>query len=360
MKKLPDTNKVISVAKKNNLYLIIAEKDLKGRYPEIEKLCKNNIFVIEGQAVTGQGFWETLYKRYKLKNLIIKEISKISIPALTSDPIFISNSEGYIAKNIIENIIEKNPAANIVCLQHGMFVIERRKWIKIARLLISFVTKNIIKFDCIGSGIINKNINYYIVYNNLYKKQIIEQGIDPDKVIVSTETLKGKEFWNRKLKKKVCNDSIVLLLQPLSALGLITQENEIELLDQLISALSKSYQKVYIKQHPYKDISNLKLETNCIYINQSISDMATSVDTAISFFSEALHELEYLGVNTIALYDERIKVKKSIYQQFRNTGVLKNGKIKIIGKRIVDFDYYQNDVQIEDVIEYIKKHSNNE
>jgi predicted transcriptional regulator len=84
-------------------------------------------------------------------------------------------------------------------------------------------------------------------------------------------------------------------------------------------------------------------------VSASITELASAAGNAISFFSEALHELEYLGLNTFAVYDERINTSIDIYKQFQCTVTLKNGLIVKKWERACQNKYYQSEISLSDL-----------
>lgn len=328
---------------------VIVERDLKGRCRDVESLCGSKVHVIDFQTISGLNIFSTLIKRYRHAKSLLGQLDKIATSIIDEDIIFLSNTEGYIAKNLVERIRSLNSNVVIVSLQHGMFMIERNIYRRSVRAFLSKLTKTISGVHLIGDGIYNKNVNCYVVYNEKYKQEIVLSGCDAKNVFVSTETLKGIDFWSKQTVQNGNEDAIIFLLQPLSALGLMTQSDEMLLINSLISELTKSYNKIYIKQHPYKTIEGIDVSEKCEFVSASITELASAAGNAISFFSEALHELEYLGLNTFAVYDARINTSIDNYKQFQCTVTLKNGLIVKKRERACQNKYYQSEISLSDL-----------
>lgn len=342
MKRLADMNTIDNNHAIKPAFIIV-ERDLQGRYPDVEKFCCDKVHVIDIQTILGFNIFTTIYQRFKSSKFVRKKIDLIPESIINSKVIFLSNTEGYIAKNLVEKIRKENSDAVIISLQHGLFLLDHGVAHRLKKYFLSILTKMIAGIDLIGGGFVNRKVDFYVVYNNEYKSQLVAAGCNPSRIIVSTETLKGLCFWRRQKITGLNSDSIIFILQPLSALGLLPKEDEIKLVNGLIEILSRSYKHIYIKQHPYRDVAGICINDNCHIVSESLITLANVANNAISFFSEALNELEFLGLNVYAVYDKKIKVKKCIYNQFRSTVMLQQGELVEISTSKSADEYYQSE-----------------
>ena len=295
--------------------LLVLEQDLKNRYQYIENNFADEKIILNLTNVTKTNYLVTLWDRYKNTKHLLAEYQRIKNRISTFEIILFSNSEGYIASNIISWIHRDFPNIIKVSLQHGFFI-ENKETVfkKFSNLIIKFISG----FYLIGSGLYNPTINKYIVYNSYYKSNLVKLGVKNDDVIISSYYLKGETFYSSKnVYQNITRNNAIFLLQPLSELGLISKEFELELVMWVISKLSKKYGNVYIKQHPYKDIKFPNLPSNCIIVSQNLFELASKASIAFSFFSVALIELDYLGIQSVAIQHNKINTDKKIYDFFK-------------------------------------------
>jgi hypothetical protein len=321
--------------------LLILEQNLTDRYPYIEDNFSDEKIVLNLTNILRSTVFATLRDRLDNIQNILAEYKRIKGRIGSFDVILFSNSEGYIAANIIRWINRDFPNITKVSLQHGFFVIEPPpKYKRFASLIIRTLTR----YELIGSGLYNRSIEKYIVYNSYYRSLLVSFGVSHKDVIVSSFYLKGKEFFTSKnLYCDVIENNAILLLQPLSKLGMTSKEFEIELISWAIKNLSEKYDNVFIKQHPYSSITITDLPENCLIVSSSPFDLARHATIAFSFLSATLIELDYLGVKAVAIYHKNIKANYKAYNFFRF--------ISDYNDPYYALEYRKNNEEIEDFYE---------
>ena len=96
------------------------------------------------------------------------------------------------------------------------------------------------------------------------------------------DTDKAKDAKNSNERKY---QSIIFFLQPLYESGITDIETEFYLHSSVISLLSRVYEKVYIKQHPYQKVRIDNTENNIEFISSNINDYLSIADCITSYFS---------------------------------------------------------------------------
>ncbi len=297
--------------------LLVLEKDLEGRFPSIEKFCKTSTYVLNIQNKIRQNLTETVLVRYESGPLLREAYKQVASEVLQADVIFLSNSEGYIAKNVAAWLKRDKPDIKIVALQHGLFLLPRRRFrcfaINLANRLFNLFT-GVAYF---GVGFVAEHVDFYIVYNSNYKKDLINASVDAARIFVSSVVLKELDPISRSADISRLSHTCLFLLQPLSALGILSPQDEHHLIARVISWAAKKYERVLIKQHPYAQIRLGVMPPNCSIVDEPVRLLAGKAGVAISFFSAALNEMDYYGLHTIAVFSKLFKVRSEVYDLFR-------------------------------------------
>jgi hypothetical protein len=237
------------------------------------------------------------------------------------------------------------PNIILLLLQHGIFSIENNRKKGALIFCLNKLTESMMDYSMAGKGFINNCIDYYIVYNQYYKSQLINYGVSDGRIIVSSLFLKGEKFFRNSTSYRVHKKNALFLLQCLSALGITDRKTEVELIDAIVGWLSKQYDIVLLKQHPYCNIELTFIPNNCRFVEGEISEIAKECGTAISFFSEALLECEYLGLRTIAIKSKSLKVRPEIYELFESVADIKeDGSLLVSSNTRVFSKYYESEI----------------
>lgn len=297
--------------------LLILEKDLEGRFPIIEKFCKTSTYVLNIQNKIRQSLIETVLARYESGPLLREAYKQVASEVLQADVVFLSNSEGYIAKNIAAWLKRDKPEIKIVALQHGLFLLPRGRFRCFAINLVNRLFTLFTGVAYFGVGFVTEHVDFYIVYNSNYKKDLINAGVDSAGIFISSAVLKELDPVSRSADISRLSHTCLFLLQPLSALGISSPEDERHLIARVISWAAKKYERVLIKQHPYAQIPLGVMPPNCSIVDEPVRLLAGKAGVAFSFFSAALNEMEYYGLHTIAIFSKLFKVRGEVYDLFR-------------------------------------------
>ena len=316
---------------KKQLFLIM-EVDLVDRFSFFQKTTNIKTHALDLKNSLKQSKLSTVLSRLTYNKNLQTEYEKLKEQLAGVSQLFISNPEGYIAKNIIYFLRRDYPNLKIVSLQHGIFSLaEESKIKKSLKLLVNFCLKPILGYFVIGDGFGDITTDRYIVYNSLYKDFLIKKGWDYEKVIISSFFLKG-EVETKALESKK-GEKAVFFLQCLHKLGITDHDSEMKLIKSVTDKLSKTYSEVLIKQHPYAAIKLPVLAENCIVI-KDLPELK-EIGIIVSAFSTALLEFEKYGIPCVAIKYSQLNVNLSVYDQFLNIHDFDNSTND-------DFDYYKN------------------
>lgn len=295
--------------------LLIMEKDLENRFLFFEEYAgiRKEVLNLKNSLLISK--FKTIATRLSYGKVINSEFNKLGLLLKEIDVLFISNPEGYIAKNIIYKIRAAYPHLKIISLQHGIFAMTNEIIIKkVAKNIVNRLGFILFKTFFIGDGFGVKSTDKYIVYNVLYKNYLIWCGWKEADVIVSSYLLKGAKEENLVVSK--VNGSAVFFLQCLQKLGIASKKVEEHIITTVVQKLKKKYTNVLLKQHPYAniDIPRLLLDEKCREIE--ILPELESISLIVSCFSTALLEYEKFGITTIAIYSKDLNVDATVYEQF--------------------------------------------
>jgi len=328
---------------KDRALLLIAEADIKDRFSFVESIFCASKFVVQIKNITKHYLLSTLIQRYKLKQSLAVEYAALKKCLANIDYLFLSNTEGFISRNLVRWIRRDFPNIMILGLQHGIFLLENRKFRTLLLAWANKSTEKIFDFEFFGQGFINKNVDYFIVYGSFYKSALVAHGIPAQRVLMSTEILKGKTFFEQRDIFSSSNNNCIFLLQCLSALAITDKQSETKLIASMLEWLSAKYDIVFVKQHPYCTIDLPDMPGNCRIVDGSISDIAKNAGIAVSFFSEALLECEFLGLRTIAIFSNRLKVSLSVYHLFPTVWAIdKNWQLMQDHRFNRKYEYYES------------------
>jgi len=330
-----------------NVGMLVLEEDLKERYPLFESECCSNIGVLSFKNILKSNWLGTLSGRFGTRKHLKTAFESLPDRIKSADILFISNTEGYIANNIVSWLRKNNPDMIIISLQHGMFLFHEMKLKTLIAKCISNWMHYLIGFSLIGTGFFNANVDGYVVYNKNYKKMLLDVGANPHGVFMGASLLKGINYKGALGKERVhdADSSAVFLLQPLSALGMLSERDERSIINTTIKWMSTQYKKVYIKQHPYCKIT-IDWNESVTEVNiGNISEIYKIAGTAVSFFSEALNDCRAQGMKSIAIYDSEINVDSRVYDFFPSVIKFVNDNVVSIETKYSNNEYYEDDVQ---------------
>ena len=304
---------------------IVLEEHLRDRYTYIIDKYNFESYLVTnfGDLLLGSSIvktFERIHHREILENEYKKLINWIKSRLQTKnvDQIYLSNSEGYVAHNFAIRLKKEFPEIKLVALQHGVFSLSRIPK-KSTRLVINKTCKVLFGFYPIGIGFGGKIVDKYIVYNDFYKKFLIDRhGWKENEVEVNFKFLKS-DLYDKKIEGNKTKDTAVLLLQCLSKAKLCTDKDESFLNTTTINYLSRKYKEVLIKEHPvYVNQERFTLPSNCRYIDNLVDAFNQSTH-AYSFMSTALLDAEIFDIETFAIDSELINCDKKIYELFKKT-----------------------------------------
>lgn len=325
--------------------LLILESDLSYRFPYVEEaLCKHKR-VLSLKNITKRNAVDTLMARLASLRKIITAYKELKKHLGGYKYIFLSNAEGFIANNVIRWIARDFPDAILVHMQHGIFTLEAKSGKRSLGAFLNGIMEPTLKCSVAGAGFVNKHVDFYIVYNNYYRSLLINEGVPKHKIVVSSFILKGEEFFRSENAYSGNKGNALFLLQCLSALAITDAETEARLIGCVVKWLSLQYEYVLIKQHPYCNIELANIPGNCRSVAGNVQDIAKECGTAVSFFSEALFECEFLGLRTIAVRAEHLNVIPSVYDLFETVGdILEDGSVMLRSNTRMFAKYYEAEV----------------
>ena len=248
----------------------------------------------------------------KLKHWIEDHLERFNVTQL-----YFSNSEGYIAHNVILKVRKDFPEIKLIGLQHGIFELARPPKKKF-RNIVNNICYFALGFYPIGVGFGEKIVDTYIVYNDRYMTFLVEEfGWSKENVIVDLQFLKA-ELFDKKEDRPKKGKVALFLMQCLSLASMCSKQEETYLNDKVINHLIENYEKVIIKNHPacleaYKTYSNLKVE----FVDDLINAFNMSTH-AFSYSSTTLIEAEIFDLEAYAINSKLVKEDKSIYKLFDN------------------------------------------
>jgi hypothetical protein len=298
--------------------LIIFEKDLNNRYEYFVNHTEISTLKLNLDNRYEKNLLKTIYRRVLYKKELEKSKKIILQKCANKKYIFVSNSEGFIALNLIV-FMKKNLNCKIISLQHGIF--EFIKWPsykKFVKLVINSATRIIFGIQPIGLGFGHKIADKYIVYCDEYKNFLVSRGWHDNDVIVSSFFLKGKENDPLIRKKDYqYNRNVLLILQPMSASGMMKWKTENNLYTKVIKVLLKKFDKIYIRQHPFKRVNLEYSSKNIIETNEtSLIEDLNMANTVISFMSTVLVDYEEMEKEFISIYTKHLSFYSSSYVAF--------------------------------------------
>lgn len=324
--------------------LLIMEADLISRFEYVEQVLCRDKHVLPLTNVSRRNPLSTLVARLRMRHEVFAAYDQLKSQLSNYRYVFLSNTEGFIARNVAKWIRRDFPDVILLDLQHGIFMRANDR----TRALITCLnklTELALDYSLAGSGIFQKEVNFYIVYNNWYKSLLVRLGVPADRVIVSSFLLKGKKLFEMKKVASTDNRTALFLLQCLSELAITDKKTEVSLNQFIVKWLSENYDVVLLKQHPYCNIEIAGLPVNCKFVEGDVTDIAQECGTVVSFFSSALFECELLGLRTIAISDDRLKVIPGIYKLFKEVGeVQEDGSLSLKTNPDLFSTYFESEI----------------
>jgi hypothetical protein len=297
----------------NKTMFLVMEEDLISRFSFFTNYTQMPVHILRLKASFDLSKLKTIASRLNYSKKLDLEYHELKTKLGTLDKIFISNPEGFIAKNIIYRIRRDYPRLEIISMQHGVFTLGKISFFSnFPKAIINFFSKVFLGYFLVGDGFGDKTTDKYIVYNSLYKNYLIEHGWKTNEVIVSSFFLKGYEAIEPIETKP--NDTAIFFLQCLHSLGSTDKNTEIDMISTIVQKLSVKFRRVLIKQHPYADVELPPLPDN-VEVIKVVPDIK-NISFVISAFSTALFEYERHGIPYTSIYSEKLKVDKILYEQF--------------------------------------------
>jgi hypothetical protein len=298
--------------------IAILERQLEENFKHLTKVFKNKKIILDLENYYHKNFFTLFLKRRDTSKKLISLIALNKRMIMSLDKIIISNSEGFIAKNLIHFIKKINPDIIIISLQHGKFFLVSSFKTKIRNFL-NFITMKTSGFYLFGSGFFEQNVNEFIVSNSRYKKTLIENcNVAPEKVFVAASFLKSRASVNMFRCVENGASVVIFLMQPLAKTGYCTEQTENEILDSLMQYLSERHNDFLIKQHPFYESDYLNKKFGQHIYSGTLKEIAPSIKFVYSFFSEGLKELEHKDRVCLAIKHNSINVRESVYAEFSN------------------------------------------
>lgn len=293
--------------------LLIMEEDLSSRFSFFQQQTEIPFHVLKLKTSLKTGKIATIYSRLTYKKNLESEYQS-ALPRISlADKLFISNPEGFIAKNIIYYIRRDFPQLKIVSLQHGIFSLNKKNRFHFGlKKVLNFLSKLSLNYFIAGDGFGDKSTDKYIVYNRWYKEYLLGNGWDANDVLVSSYLLKGVVPVEKVEIKP--SGTAVFFLQCLHKLGVTDEESERLIISTVVKKLSKTYERILIKQHPYADVNLPELPSNVEVIK--VTPPPREISFVVSAFSTALLEYEQYGIPYSAIFSRRLKVDRKAYEQF--------------------------------------------
>lgn len=304
---------------------IVLEEHLQERY---SYMIKKYNFV--GYNVGGFGDMQigtsakSIANRIRHRNILDDEYLKlkcfidIKISEFLINTIYFSNSEGYIAYNILSRLKTDFPNLEFIGLQHGVFELSEIPKKKI-RYLVNIFTKFFFNMYPIGGGFGSKIVDKYIVYNHVYKEFLINKHQwNPECVSVDLNFLKCELYDKKRVKPKSKSTTALFLLQCLSKAEMCSAKEEAFLNTEVVRYLKHTHDKVLIKNHPAcSNKINLLFGEDVTEVNNLI-DAFNECTHAYSFSSTTLLEAKIFDIKSYAINSKLVKEDKSIYSIFDN------------------------------------------
>ena len=299
--------------KDNSRVFIVLEEHMQERYAYIIDKYNFKSYNLVGlqhllggvslskikQRISSRGLLETQY------NNLVTWINAQKEDKITE--IYLSNSEGFIAYNIITRLKKDFPEFRLVALQHGIFDISPPPKQGL-RNIVNKTCKLCYGFYPIGTGFGTKIVDKYIVYNKLYKDFLVnENNWKEEEVDIDFKFLKS-HLYDKRIPNIKEEGTVVFLLQCLSKAKLCTEKEEIYLINGVTAYLSSKYNRVLIKEHPiHKDEKRVTLLENCEYVDNLIE--AFNIAThAYSFTSTALIEAQIFDIKSYSINSDLINL----------------------------------------------------
>lgn len=302
-------------------HLIIFEKSMNNRFILIANKHNISYTALNFENVSsGNPLLDAINRIIDSRN-IKERINNLIDYIIENEPkqIYLSNIEGFIGYSCSRILKKRFPGIKFIALQHGVFPLEfnlnKNKIIK----LLNNLTFNTLGIGLFGEGFGGLIVDKYIVYGNAEKDFLISsRGWKQESIEENLNFLKSYMLTNKKFKKKEgYKGNAIFLLQNLSSSKLCSDKDEMKLINKTLIYLSRKYNVVYIKEHPFclERINRIKIRENVVVVEDIIEGYMKS-EIAYSFFSTALVDAKLFDLDTYAIFSKRIKVKKSVYKVF--------------------------------------------
>jgi len=333
--------------------LLILEADLAARFPYVEQVLCRNKHVLPLKNITRPAFLSTFVARFVLRHQLLTAYQQLKRQLVNYDCVFLSNTEGFIARNIERWIRRDFPEMVLLHLQHGLMVPEPSRLKRLLLAALNRVAESGIDYSLAGEGFVGNPVDYYIVCNNHCKALLVQQRASRRKIVVSSLFVKGEKYGGAPRRSEVQDqmNCAVFFLQCLSALAITDRQAESSLIQAVIQWLSQRHERVLLKQHPYGDIEVEDMPANCRFVKGDVAEIAQKCSTAVSFFSEALLECEHLGLRTMAIRSRELIFKPGTYDFFAKVlDVQPDGSITV-NRNVRNFtSYYETEVNTADAL----------
>lgn len=303
-------------------HLIIFERSMNSRFIELAKHHNLSYSLVNMTNSFNDGFFSTLINRIRKRRKLIDKINEQVryIKMNNIKTVYLSNTEGYIGYTGGLILKKTLPDVNLIALQHGIFPLEYSLATFILKKGLNKLTFFFFGLSIFGQGFGSLLVNKYIVYGEPEKSFLVKRKKWKEfNVEVNLKFLKS---YLTKSKKTNCvknSNSVIFLLQSLSASKLCSPQEEHVLINKTLIYLSNKYTKVLVKGHPQckSQISGFNLPYN-VEVIDDMTEGFSIVNSAYSFFSTALIDAKFFDLDIYAVFSSKIKIKKSVYNVFDN------------------------------------------
>lgn len=307
------------MAKKQGI--IILETGMNDRFVKLAKIHNLEFITLNLKNNFHGGIVKLISSRLRQKKGI-REKAKLAeqfIGHHNFDVVYFSSTEGYISYNVINLLKKVLPNTKFVALQHGVFPLKYNKILEAFKFAFNCCFKFLLGIYPIGNGFGGIILDKYYVYSKREKEFLVKhRGWKNENVKVKIDFLKADLIQKFKtIKSQQQEENAIFLDQCLSLAGLCTREQENNYYVNIINALAKRYNKIYIKSHPM--CSNKILESiypeNVFFVTDMIEGFA-HCKFAYSYFSTALIDAQICNLKTIGIVLDIIDVDEEIYSNF--------------------------------------------
>lgn len=304
-----------------NSCLIIFERAMNKRYVEMAKLHGLEVYCVNLDNNLETTIGLNFIRRLESKKELQKKIKALTtfLKKNTFSYIYLSSAEGYISQNFIYQLKRTFPRACLIALQHGVFPLNHNPIKELIRRSINYLVFLVVGVFPFGSGFGGLKLDKYYVYSERERKFLVEKkGWKTKNIKLNIRFIKG-ELYASFLKSDIKQDdgTALFLLQGLHKAGLCAEKEEYHLILTTINYLSKTYDKLLVKEHPAcgERLKYINMPDNVEVIDNILQGFSKS-KTAYSFFSTSLIDAKVFDMKTVGIISNKLRVDKKVYENF--------------------------------------------